>query len=232
MFHGRVPMSESAFSRLRPAQRGFTLVELLVTLSVLAILSALALPSMQNAMANQRLASGAYQLKNILDEARGEAARRRIPVQLWSAYPSTSDSPFNGLKNSTLVSPTADTVPTEISSQKPSWYLYAPDQTAATASKFPQYLSISDNVQITTSLTAAQGRAIRFVPYGPITQVDVSATSNGTPLPVVVFRVCDRKLSGEPGYTVVLNQNGIARVEKGPIAVPADTTSTGAQACA
>ena len=67
-------MSEAAFSRLRPAQRGFTLVELLVTLSVLAILSALALPSMQNAMSNQRLVSGAYQLKNILDEARGEAA--------------------------------------------------------------------------------------------------------------------------------------------------------------
>lgn len=61
---------------------GFTLIESLVTLAVLAVLLALAAPSMQRLAANQRLRSASQDLVTDLTLARSESLKRGQPVRL------------------------------------------------------------------------------------------------------------------------------------------------------
>ncbi|HQV23159.1 MAG TPA: prepilin-type N-terminal cleavage/methylation domain-containing protein, partial [Agitococcus sp.] len=52
------------------SHRGFTLIELMVTISVAAIIMAIAVPSMQILRANSRVASAANELATDLKKAR------------------------------------------------------------------------------------------------------------------------------------------------------------------
>lgn len=62
------------------SSRGFTLVELLVSLTVLAILVGLAAPSFQNTIENNRISSINDKLATSLQYARSEAISRGQPV--------------------------------------------------------------------------------------------------------------------------------------------------------
>jgi type IV fimbrial biogenesis protein FimT len=64
---------------------GFTLVELLVTMSVLAVLLALAAPSFRDLLAAQRIRSAVQSLVSDLLLARSEAVKRGAPVTLSGA---------------------------------------------------------------------------------------------------------------------------------------------------
>jgi len=59
---------------------GFTLIELMVSIAVLAIIAALAAPSFRAIIENNRLTSQANELVTALAFARSEAVRRRTPV--------------------------------------------------------------------------------------------------------------------------------------------------------
>ena len=62
---------------------GFSLLELMVVLSLIAILSVLAAPSMTDWMKNQRIRGTAEALLNGLQATREEAIRRNRPVSFW-----------------------------------------------------------------------------------------------------------------------------------------------------
>lgn len=67
---------------LRPlAARGFTLVELLVTMAVLALLLASALPNYGEFIRNSQIRTAAQSIENGLQIARSEAVRRNGQVQ-------------------------------------------------------------------------------------------------------------------------------------------------------
>ena len=63
-----------------PDARGVTLLELIVSLAILAILGTLALPSLHGRLARERLNGAAEALAADLADARFEAARRGAPL--------------------------------------------------------------------------------------------------------------------------------------------------------
>jgi type IV fimbrial biogenesis protein FimT len=62
-------------------QSGVTLIELIVALSILAILASLAVPSFQGMIMNRHISSTAESILNGLQIARAEAVRRNTQVQ-------------------------------------------------------------------------------------------------------------------------------------------------------
>ena len=64
---------------MRP-QRGFTMIELLITIVIVAILAALAFPSFQSMLANAQIRTAAQALHDGLQLARVEAIRRNERV--------------------------------------------------------------------------------------------------------------------------------------------------------
>lgn len=74
--------------RLRSA--GFTLVEILITITVMGILIMLAMPSFGEWLQNQQLRAGADASLNGLQVARAEAIRRNLAVQIVFAADSTA----------------------------------------------------------------------------------------------------------------------------------------------
>ena len=82
-------------SRLSPMRRcneqaGFTLMELLLAIAVLAIVTTLALPSFTQFIQNNRLASEANEMVASFQFARSEALKRGLPVQVCSSSNGTN----------------------------------------------------------------------------------------------------------------------------------------------
>jgi len=74
-----------------PRQRGFTLVELMITLAVAVILIAIAVPSFRNLTLSNRLTTTANDIVGALNVARMEAVKRNASVQFCS-----NDADSNG----------------------------------------------------------------------------------------------------------------------------------------
>jgi type IV fimbrial biogenesis protein FimT len=64
------------------ATRGFTLVELIVAMSVLALIATLAIPMYGDIVAANRARAAAYSLVSALTLARSEAVKRNAPVSV------------------------------------------------------------------------------------------------------------------------------------------------------
>ena len=65
---------------LRKTSSGFTLIELMVTIAVLAIIVSIAAPNISNQLANQRVKSTTATLLNALKEAKVESVIRRQDI--------------------------------------------------------------------------------------------------------------------------------------------------------
>jgi type IV fimbrial biogenesis protein FimT len=68
--------------KLRHPQRGFNLIEVLTTITVLGVLTALAAPSFFEFMQNAQIRTAADAMQNGLQAARGAAIARNLPVQV------------------------------------------------------------------------------------------------------------------------------------------------------
>lgn len=73
--------------------RGFTLIELMVTLSVAAILMTIAVPNFQSFLANNRMAAQANDMITALNMARSEAVKRAANVAVCASSNSTTATP-------------------------------------------------------------------------------------------------------------------------------------------
>ena len=74
----------------RRGLRGFTLIELMITVSVLAILLGIAAPSFRETLLNMRMTALANDLMTDLATARSEAAKRGVRVVLCTSSNGTS----------------------------------------------------------------------------------------------------------------------------------------------
>jgi type IV fimbrial biogenesis protein FimT len=64
------------------ASRGFTLVEMMVTIAIVAILAAVAVPDLSTFVENRQVRAAAEQLRDMLVLARQEALKRNAPVDV------------------------------------------------------------------------------------------------------------------------------------------------------
>ena len=83
--------------KLRMTSSGFTLIELMVTIAVLAIIVGIAAPSISTQLANQRVKSTAATLANALKEAKAESIIRRQNIAV--IYNSASNPKTITLQN-------------------------------------------------------------------------------------------------------------------------------------
>ncbi|WP_227679463.1 Tfp pilus assembly protein FimT/FimU [Psychrobacter immobilis] len=74
--------ANTVVQKLRMTSSGFTLIELMVTIAVLAIIVSIAAPNISNQLANQRVKSTTATLENALKEAKAESIIRRQPLTL------------------------------------------------------------------------------------------------------------------------------------------------------
>ncbi|WP_427911749.1 GspH/FimT family pseudopilin [Ramlibacter sp. MMS24-I3-19] len=91
----------------RRRSRGFNLIELMVTISVLALLLGLAVPAASDWLHNTQVRSVAEAIQNGMQKARAEAIRRNRPVGFWLV------TPVSGVPDSTCAA----------SSSSPSWVI-------------------------------------------------------------------------------------------------------------
>ncbi len=76
----KAAISNSSYNNKNSA--GFTLIELMVTIAVLAIIVSIAAPNVSTQLANQRVKSTASTIENALKEAKAESVIRRQDVTL------------------------------------------------------------------------------------------------------------------------------------------------------
>lgn len=69
----------------RPHQSGFTLLELMVTIAVFAVIFGIAIPSFSAFTASQRVRAASYDLNASLVQARSEATKRNTDVVIQQA---------------------------------------------------------------------------------------------------------------------------------------------------
>ena len=74
----------------RRSQRGFTLIEIMISLTVLGILLMIALPNFSEWLQNQQLRAASEATLNWLQVARGAAIRRNVLVQFRQSAPPTT----------------------------------------------------------------------------------------------------------------------------------------------
>jgi type IV fimbrial biogenesis protein FimT len=78
-------MRLSHFETRAPGQRGFTLIELMVTVTVAGVVLAIGIPSFTKLIANNRIATQTNEFVSALNLARSEAVRRAQGVSVRSS---------------------------------------------------------------------------------------------------------------------------------------------------
>lgn len=194
----------------RAAARGVTLIEIIVVLTITAMMLAYVVPEVRDWVRNLKVRNAAESLKNGLELARMEALRRNTQISLWMVADSAG-VPGNSCSRS---------------STSPAWVVAGDDPAgqcaaAASASDAPRLVQRSTALENASGLSisgldadAAAASRVTFNSLGQVQAVagdpsiqtiDVKASSGSTRrLRVVVerggaIRMCDRDVaSGDP----------------------------------
>jgi type IV fimbrial biogenesis protein FimT len=182
-------------------QRGFTMVELLITVSILGILSAMAYPSFNEIIRNNRRSSYANDLLAAINVARSEAIKRNAQVTIqrlgstagqWeSGWTVFVDSDSSGAFNDNGTAPLCE-MSNNIASED------------CLLKTYPALL---------TGFTLRTGTTFQhFIAF--------SSSGLSVGAGVDTFRVCDPTADNTKSRAIIVSTTGRARVSKGTASCP------------
>ena len=165
--------------RLPPG--GFTLIELMIALSLIGILLALAAPSLQEAMMSIRITGHTNDLMGDLAVARSEAVKRNIPVVLCSSTDGQACSAGASWNQGWIVYPDVDASG-------------AQNGTAEVALKTRGTLQGSPT--LTLNCVGSSDKSVTYKSTGMSTS------------PFSIFTLCDSRTTANGGRTITINTTG------------------------
>ncbi len=130
------------------ASGGFTLIEMLVVLGILAVIAAFTAPSFQTPLANSRVQAMTREFVSNLANARTQAARRGVLVTLCPRDTSTN------------------TCKAGASNWNDGWVLYADTNASGTLDSSDQLLSVRSALPTGSSIGPGQTDPISVLPSG------------------------------------------------------------------
>ena len=81
-----------ASHQAKPTRNGFTIMELMIVLVIVAILSAVAIPNLQSAMRREQLTATSLGIVNWLERARNQAVKDMEPCEISITTDDASDA--------------------------------------------------------------------------------------------------------------------------------------------
>lgn len=165
--------------------RGFTMIELIVTIGILGILMAAAAPSVRDMIMNNRMTSLTNDMLSDFAAARSEAAKRGQRVVIC--------------KNAT--GPTANTACDNASAWKDGWLLYVDADNDSTLDVGETIFRVRQSWPVEITIT----------PGGAITDL-VIMRPIGTVTPLGNFKICDQRVGAKLGRLVTVTASGRANV--------------------
>ena len=94
--------------------RGFTLVELLVTLAIFALLATLGYPALMSILEHQKMVSTLHEMASTMRSARLTAVRRGLDVKVTASYGDGKLIVYRDINNDNVVDPTDETIATSV----------------------------------------------------------------------------------------------------------------------
>lgn len=188
----------------RRLRRGFTLIELMITIAIVGVLMALAVPALTQMVATKSVASQADEFASALRFARSEALKRSSPVTLCR-------------NSGTLAAPTCATVAGDWNS---GWVVFVDRDTAGT---IDTVTSATQRPDQTLRVQAANTR-IKSTTSTPSTAVYVQFLGNGIMAGGnMSFTLTPNIKATDVNYTtgtrtVCVNRQGRVRIESGTAA--------------
>lgn len=180
--------------------RGFTLVEVIVTIIIAGILLLIAVPNFREVLKNSALTSEANALVSTLNFARSEAVKRGTTVTVCRSSNSTSaDNPATPVPSCT----------TSSSGWESGWIVFADADGDGTRDAGEVLLRIHE--PLSSKLTLRSGANVQNY----LTYLANGTSRGNTGLTNDTFRLCDDRGTSS-AYLIVINQTGRVRASKTP----------------
>lgn len=192
---------------------GFTLIELMVALSVMAIVAVLAAPSIGQTLANQQVKQAAFELAQTLQTARSNAIIYRRAIIVRSAYTGTANRNWNG--SGGLYKTDVSTAQQNLVSNA-SWYVLETGTGVSTTASTNNRVSATSKVNTSVDVNLPNIVAFRFLPDA---SVEVQAVQDGAYSANTItrtFSVCPTNASAKAsaGRQVIVNRFGNVTVSE------------------
>lgn len=191
--------------RLPNENKGFTLIELIVTLTVAGILLTIAIPNFRNVIKNTQLTTDANELVTTLNTARSEAVKRAVPVAVCRSINSLSvDAPGTPVPSCT----------TSGTGWESGWIVFVDDGGGVAANanngvRNANEVLLKIHETLDANITLRSGANVQnFLVY------QANGTSRGNSgLTNDTFRLCDNRGTAS-AHAVVVNQTGRVRSDR------------------
>lgn len=164
---------------MRSRQRGFSMIEIAITMALAAILLFTVAPSVSSMIANSRVRSSAESVQQGLQRARNEALRRNQDVSLWFVTTNASGN----LDNSCALSATANAWVVSINDPSGACAASSSDTVAPMVVEKSNSGAVNDNV-VVTAWQSGGGTAstnVTFDGFGRVTSATAVARINVNP---------------------------------------------------